>query len=298
MEFNKIRNISLWGPHNFHKELKKILKEPGVDNINIYAEQEWEVDGYWDQQAYYKKLEKFSKTKTLNIYFGCWDTSLRSTNVIIPKNANVYFNPEYWISETYRFIQQHNCQVTVKNLEKIFLSLNTRPHTHRCKFIDYVKKHNLMEFGDISWHFTENPSYEWKYWSPKVMTLDDEYKKNLNSYQTIPIQFNTTFMSLISESTLKSHFITEKTWMPVFFKKPFLIWGPSGIHEKFKSLGFKLYDDVFDYSFDSVDDDNTRLDMLMEEVKKLKNRNLNDLRKSILDVIEFNYNHAITKVTA
>lgn len=293
MEFNNIRNINLWGPHNFHKKLKKILKEPCVDTINIYAEQEFEISPTWDQFSYYRKLEKFSKEKTLNIYFGCWNSTLRSDSVITPKHANVYFNPKFWLTETYKLIQYWNCQVEVKHLEKLFLSLNTQPHLHRCKFIDYIKKHDLMDSGNISWHSAKNNSYDWKYWSPRVMTLDSDYEKNLDSYKTIPAQFDTTFMSLISESTLSAHFITEKTWMPVFFKKPFLIWGPHGIHKKFQSLGFKLYDTIFDYSFDSIKNEDTRLDMMMEEVKKIKNKDLNELRQSIIDVIEFNYNHAI-----
>lgn len=297
MDSKEIRNISLWGPDDFHKNLENLISQPEVSEINIYAYQEFEISPIWDQFSYYKKLEDFSSKHTLNIYFGCWDSELRTSNVVVPKNANVYFDPKFWISETYKFIQKWNCEVTVNNLEKLFLSLNTQPHLHRCKFIDYIAKHNLLGQGDISWHFIPkdaNYPYKWNYWSPKIMRLDEEYKDNLDSYKTIPKQFNTTFMSLISESTLKAHFITEKTWMPIFFRKPFLIWGPLGIHDKFQSLGFKLYDTIFDYSFDNESNDNLRLDMLMEEVKKIKDKDLNDLRKSILDIIEFNHNHAIS----
>lgn len=291
-----IKNVNLWGQSysEFNDKISIALDTVDLEELNIYAYQEWEINPQWNNSPYYSKLEKFAKDKVLNIFFGCWHSKLWNNNTQIPKHANLIFDPVFWIKQTYKNMQFHNNLLfDVSDYpNKIFLSLNTQPWKHRCQMIDELAKQNLLDYGSISWHIIPK-NYEWKFWNPTKLILDEEYTTNLDSYKTLPQQFSTTFMSLVAESTLKCHFLTEKTWMPVFLKKPFLVWGPRGIHQKFSSLGFRLYDEVFDYSFDKIKNDEQRLEALTKQLSNLKNCDLTNLRKKLINTLEFNYNHAV-----
>ena len=289
-----IQDISLWhtGPE-FHNILEDAINNKNIEELNIYAYEEWEINSNWHGYAYYPQLKLFSLHKTLNIYLGCFDTLRHRKNTTMPANANIIFDPTFWIRCTYLQMQRYNCSVNLAKVpSKLFLSLNRHPHIHRCDLMDSLAKHNLLDNGCISWHFLPN-NYDWRHWKPSTLVLDSDFATNFDSYQSVPIEFNTTFMSVIAESTMKSHFITEKTWMSVFLKKPFLIWGPPKIHQYFASLGFKLYDEIFDYRFDKVKDPNQRLEMFVQQLIKLKEQDLSKMKRQIHETLEFNYNHAV-----
>jgi hypothetical protein len=289
-----IQNISLWhtGPE-FHNILEDAINNKNIEELNIYAYEEWEIAENWNNYNYYQQLQQFCLHKTLNIYLGCFDSLRWRKNTTVPVHANIIFNPIYWINRTHLEMQNHNCSANPARVpDKLFLSLNTQPWIHRCDLIDSLAKHNLLDDGSISWHILPK-NYNWKYWKPTKLVLDIDYTTNLDSYKTLPIEFNTTFMSIVAESTMKSHFITEKTWMPVFLKKPFLIWGPPKIHQHFASLGFKLYNEIFDYRFDKVKDYNQRLEMIVQQLIKLKEQDLSKMKRQIHETLEFNYNHAL-----
>jgi len=87
-------------------------------------------------------------------------------------------------------------------------------------------------------------------------------------------------------------FFTEKLWKEYIFKRPFLMIGSRGINHSLKELGFELYDEVFDYSFDLETHDITRLTKFWEQIDKYIDLDPHDFQK-ILSVLEekINYNH-------
>lgn len=177
-------------------------------------------------------------------------------------------------------------------LTKSFISLNRRAHTHRCMFIDILHKYKLQEHGIITWHMFQTPvcDYEFKHWDPMCLTVD-EPGDPINNFHLYPYppQFQKTLFSVVSESSSDMVFLTEKTFMPIFHKRPFLIFGGKNIHKYLKTLKFKLFDEIIDYSFDSVDDEYERFDMAMRELKKICKHDPNNLLKLIKPKIEYNY---------
>ena len=87
-------------------------------------------------------------------------------------------------------------------------------------------------------------------------------------------------------------FLTEKLWKEYIFKRPFLMIGSRGINHSLKELGFELYDEVFDYSFDLESHDITRLTKFWEQIDKYIDLDPYDFQK-ILSVLEekINYNY-------
>ena len=114
--------------------------------------------------------------------------------------------------------------------------------------------------------------------------------------EPIDVEYYQSNCDLVLESTIESLFITEKTWKPIVFQKPFLVWGGQGIHAKLKDLGFELYDELFDYSFDGgVFDPNwRRLNRLSDSIESYMQMEPDIFAKKIKtvkDKIVFNYNH-------
>ena len=86
-----------------------------------------------------------------------------------------------------------------------------------------------------------------------------------------------SFCQLVSETTDRAYFISEKTIMPLCAGKPFLVASRQGYHKLLTELGFVLYDEIFDYSFDDVSDEDARYELLIDNYKRLCNIPLDEL---------------------
>ena len=182
------------------------------------------------------------------------------------------------------------------NFDKAFVSLNNRITQYRCHLIDKMTEHNLLNHGYISWlkSFDEGLyDNEFKYFDNRTIKLEDlDHKLTLNEEIIEPSYFN-GFVNIITEGDINFKDISEKTFYAILHKKPFLILGSVGIHNTLKDLGFKLYDNIFDYSFDTEHNLNSRIDGIIQNIKSILEKDYNKLYKSCLDTAEFNYNRYI-----
>jgi len=79
------------------------------------------------------------------------------------------------------------------------------------------------------------------------------------------------------------HF-SEKTMKPIGFEKPFLVIGCAGWYKIFEELGFKLYDELFDYSFDKIESFRHRHQAIISQIKDIQNMDKGILNKKLLDI--------------
>jgi hypothetical protein len=163
-------------------------------------------------------------------------------------------------------------------ITKIFISMNHRAHTHRCLLMDTLEKFNMFNKGFVSWRGVNQSEYQFKYWNPRKIEFNDGFLDRYGIH-TLPSEFSHALINLVSESNTKTMFVTEKTYNAIFAEKPFIIQGPVGVHRYLSSLGFELYDEIFDYEFDSVIDNALRTEMIVQNLKNLENANLNKLKK-------------------
>lgn len=98
---------------------------------------------------------------------------------------------------------------------------------------------------------------------------------------------------IVTEATHKATFITEKTIIPTLLKKPYIVLGSQGYNSKLIELGFKLYDEIFDYSFDIESDIFKRTELFVKNINKTLTIDLAEIYKVILPKIIYNYNHAL-----
>jgi hypothetical protein len=104
-----------------------------------------------------------------------------------------------------------------------------------------------------------------------------------------------SFVHVVSESLATSYhpFVTEKFLYSVVTRGLFLAWAQPGWHQHLEHYyGFRPYADIFDYSFDSVQEPIQRLIALMSMLAKfsvLAPDDWRDLYEMEVDTLEYNY---------
>jgi hypothetical protein len=231
-----------------------------------------------------KKLDKFTHIEII-----CWST--------------------FWFTRTYRvwtypdtidYNQIKGIDIKNENVCKNFeltypyVCLNNIRKNHRSNLMDMLAKHDLIKHGAVSWRDVcragVSDNYSYKHWKPEIIILDfgvnDIFKQ-----ETMPLEFNHSFMQIVTESDDTETFFSEKTATPMFLNKPFLVATNCGFHTDLKKHGFELYDELFDYSFDDEPDMELRYDKLVQNLKSYIGLSPSDLQKQydkVSDKITYN----------
>jgi hypothetical protein len=284
--------------HNFNKlsELVNQAIDEKADELILLAETEWEA---------FLKKEQFELLKEHNV----------KVRILHGCGINQYYvdyynqigydinNAEFW--RTFWFNWSSACllgsKIDYRQLEidstlfkYPFINLNNRRHIHRCVFIDELAKQNLIDKGIVTWtnFLNENPNYQFKHFHGNQILLNDDFITKLDSF-LIPEEWNQSLFHVITEATHLAAILSEKTAIPLLMKKPFLVFGCVGFHKLLVDLGFKLYDEVVDYSFDDEPDLQLRAEKYVQSVSKLTTLNLQDTYTLLKPKIDFNYNRVL-----
>lgn len=208
-------------------------------------------------------------------------------------NSHTEFWYNYFLFHSFNLLDTSN--LLKKNFSCLFISLNNRPHPHRCRLVDTLEKYKLIDDNIISWHDQDDAEYKWLYWKPRYMNLHDGFGESISQH-TLPQQYNQALFNLISESNDNVIFITEKTWNAILAGKPFLVQGAPGFHKFLQSKGYNLFDNVIDYSFDNEQDIGKRTEMLVQELKKLENCNYKKIWKKLKPICDYNKEKALDHI--
>jgi len=82
-------------------------------------------------------------------------------------------------------------------------------------------------------------------------------------------------------------FVTEKTFKTFGHQHPFIIFGIPRTLNFVQNLGFETFSNIFDETYDSEDNTNKRLQMIINNVKNFEKRPYD---KETVDKIEHNKN--------
>lgn len=108
--------------------------------------------------------------------------------------------------------------------------------------------------------------------------INDDTDINDSSWQRYfnPDWYNCTAFSIVAETTVCNSeplFVTEKTFKPIAFQHPFIIFGQTGVLKYLKSLGFETFENIFDESYDNVYEIDTRLKNIVEQINNYSHKN-------------------------
>jgi hypothetical protein len=242
------------------------------------------------------------------------DTLIKQDNVEIVRWETFFFKKTYsvWSSPcNVEYNLQKNIDIRDNNvchefeLSIPYICLNNYVKPHRCLILDLLAKHKLIEKGAISWlnkfyWGVIQTDYQYNHWSPTILSLDQSPNVKFNQ-ETLPIQFNSSFMQLVTETSNDITFFTEKTATPILLNKLFLVASCQGFHKKLENLGFILYDELFDYSFDDESDIEIRYTKLVQNIERyseLSSDRLTTLYKSVLNKVKHNRQMAMHYVNS
>lgn len=298
-----------------HLLMIDILKEP-LENCNIFllAAEEYEFMPSAPADIFTKSVKTQLVKNNNRIYFlfGSSDLTAYADSKIRynyhqPKNnIHTILWSTFWLNRTLaQNIYKNskfflNKQITDFKKDEIlypYITMNNVGKYHRCLMIDLLAKERLLEKGAVSWrNFCVDTEYEWKYTDSRQRTLSDfkNYDKSTYNIQfTPPLEFYKSFMSIISETTTDLVFITEKTAIALLHKQPFIVQGASGFHKNLKLLGFKLYDEIFDYAFDNEENLHLRTSMIIDNVKNIANQDFYEMYRKIKPKLDYNHKKMI-----
>lgn len=167
--------------------------------------------------------------------------------------------------------------------KKSFLCLNGVNKPGRRFVYNYCMENDLIQEAIFSFHNRDHGSTFEGY---PTITLSDDVKDTNdgvtwdNDYKNS--WFENTYFNLVTESSANndanegpmplqsfnnSFFPTEKTFKPIFNNHPFVSISDFEYHKNLKDyLGFELYDEIWDYDFDSKEAPEERWLKLLEQV--------------------------------
>ena len=113
---------------------------------------------------------------------------------------------------------------------------------------------------------------EWSNTLPRTIDTNDfvtNHAHNLNVHIYSSALFEIVNETQASSFGNTSLFYSEKTFKPMACMTPFVIFGQQYANEKLQDLGFKLYTDMFDYTFDREYDTRQRYMKIIETIQPI-----------------------------
>lgn len=144
--------------------------------------------------------------------------------------------------------------------------------------------------------------------SPRVIDLSESFPhpdadgvSNLRNEVEIYKWYNDSFV-VIANETRFGHYcgeISEKTLHAIAYMRPFIVVGGPYMLRYLKELGFKTFEDLWDESYDLIEDHQSRLEKifdLIDEVSSYEMERCHEILVKIQDRLEFNRNHLLNNL--
>lgn len=226
---------------------------------------------------------------------------------------NVLFLPfNFYLNRSSRYFQYNLKNNKISDIldyskkEYHFLSFNQYIHHHRVKIISEIYKNNLQSKFLISFnpkfyeslggarYDYENQLTDLGFWDDyqhflslpeQKVDYDTDLRISGYGYEDLS-PYRKSIISLISDTIFfkKQGFISEKIFKPIMYFQPFLIAGPPHYLKAIREMGFETFDGFIDESYDDEVDDSKRLEMIINEIKRICNIPLDELKWQLKEI--------------
>ena len=141
----------------------------------------------------------------------------------------------------------------------LFTCYNNRPCDYRTYLIDQLARANLLDDGVVTYRYFINNcniEEEFLYYDGTPRLVDEEDFVLHQGYipNDLPKSYLTGLIDIVTESRVDpgEFYLSEKTCKPILAQKPFLALSSQHYHAWLKKeKGIELYDEIFDYTFDT-----------------------------------------------
>ena len=226
-----------------------------------------------------------------------------------PKVINYSF---YLTASSNHFYQNYkNINLQTKHTMAIkpykFVCLNRRLDLHRVvllsEILNEIKDESLISFdktlitNEVPNLFIQKPDIEIKFNNlPDKVIADREDIENTNGYQHENEDlFLQSYISIVTETSfyIDNDFISEKIWKPLYQFHPFIVVGRPHLLKYLREIGFKTFDWLIDETYDTIEDNDLRMSMIIAEIKKINKLSSYEIHTLIhknFDILEYNHN--------
>ena len=106
--------------------------------------------------------------------------------------------------------------------------------------------------------------------------------------------FLDSYISIVTETSfyIDNDFISEKIWKPLYQFHPLIVVGRPHLLKYLKEIGFKTFDWLIDETYDTIEDNDLRMEAIVKEIKKLNKLSLDKIQtiiKQNFDKLEHNH---------
>ena len=208
-------------------------------------------------------------------------------------------------------------KIDIDKKSKLFLTfIRNSQKLHRKTLASYYQYHDLWKDNNISFLKVE---WDGPHGSGEIDYLPNKYQNSLLELDNLnPIEidtknlkdkrgFNTmfadrsdlyleTFFSVVSETLFEQEaiFLSEKVAKPLLNLHPFIVMSTPYTLKKLRELGFKTFGSFIDETYDEVEDNKKRVELIFKELDKIRTTPIDELKtwwKSIVPILEHNQKH-------
>lgn len=279
--------------HTTIKQTEKKLKKNKNKKIVIFDSLEHE--SLWSfefKRTYHNYIKNLTENNDLFIEY--WTSSLEFPEYTFFDDINIKlinWKLSWAFFSYYSF--NHNYIDYDTDIKNLYICMNNRSYTHRCVFIDTIFKKQSENLGVLSWNTPDDDDacdYPFIFFDNRRIDIDNFGLNERGIQENVPFEYVNSLFDIVTESDHCIRCLTEKTFRPIIYKKPFLIYGANGINKKLEELGFKLFHNLFDYSFDDVNSMIIKSESIIDQITQYKDYNYNNLNDKCKHITEYNYN--------
>lgn len=196
---------------------------------------------------------------------------------------------------------------------KTFDILLGRSKPHRSIVYNFIKENDLddrviMTYlkgqDDIPLQAQDQSGWLWE---PGVVQLANEFNwtvtpiryhgRSTSLSQVVPISiYNQTAYSVVAETNYDNHysFFTEKIVKPILAQRLFIVFSGQYYLRNLQQLGFQTFDGIIDETYDTVEDNQLRFKLALEQMHYLFNCPQQEILAKIRPIVEYNKQHMLT----
>ena len=230
----------------------------------------------------FQKLNNFDHTDQSNIIYltsninfpnleGC---TVIKDHFVLAAAKNIWFTGYHKQRNEFTCMIDHKIKTIANNRIKEnwthkFVCLQQRPRKFRKEL--YKKLRKDFDKNESICTLRKDDEIGFVEVSPYDSFLENEH---IEWHQINEDHFSYTKYSVVSERNYYNNecapFTTEKVLKNLILPQPFVLCSYKNHIKELKKLGFKIYDDLIDHSYDSYDDDK-RMDAVINELKRVLN---------------------------
>lgn len=287
----------------------------------------WTLQKLIEQQSSFSNLQNLIKTgKIVLIYFKTFDSHLsffhgnQTKTIMSLENTNFIWWGDMFFGKTVqkkfknaKLIEMHHPFIYIQNIHHYFNMLDLKAQKDKTFFSlirlqpDNKREHRQLLLNKIlNENFSKDALLKITHngREPKLDELNGIYgvihlqqQKYIRQLPVLPYYERTCF-ELVCEtfgdtSDDESFFLTEKTLKPIMMEHPFMVLSSRNFLKNLRRLGFKTFGEFIDESYDDCDNLADRVQIILQNIKKLDLQSSKDFYIKTKEIRQFNREHLI-----